>query len=138
MKIRRGVYRKCVKLEADDLAQLLDKGFIRSKDERTLITIDEGAKKALIDRESDIFGKGLDSNEEYLALSGKVQRAINLVEETARDYERLAGSVPVNETVSREEMASAIEFTYKAEGLREALIHLRNALEPEKEAPDAG
>lgn len=127
-----------ISINGADILNLLSRGLAIDNEDHIRIALNETARDLVVEHDVDNYQKGLLNNIEFLGLYGQVQRAINLVEETARDYERLAGLVPVNETVSREEMASAIEFTYKAEGLREALIHLRNALEPEKDAPDAG
>lgn len=127
-----------ISINGADILNLLNSGLSIDDEDHIRIALNETARDLVVERDVDNYQKGLLNNIEFLGLQGRVQRAINLIEETARDYTRLAGSILGTANVSREEMVSAIEFTHKAEGLGEAIIHLRNALEPEKEAPDAG
>ena len=122
MKIRRGVYRTIIRLEADDLIELLTRGFVASKDSRIKIPLDEGAKKALIDREAAILDQGSASNEAAQALIGKIHHALRIAEETASDYDRLA------KELKETDPATYLEFAYLAAGIREATVNLRTIL----------
>lgn len=116
-----------ISLNATDLKCLLDGGLIKEPYlGRVRIALTEDAKNALIERETALIDTGLTDNQEYQALTGDVHYAINVIGETMADYERLA------KELADKDKLTAFEFAYKADGLREALGHLKNILAKEE------
>lgn len=120
-----------ISINGADILNLLNSGLSIDDEDHIRIALNETARDLVVERDVDNYQKGLLNNIEFLGLHGEVQRVINLIEETMQDYERLA-NIPGVDAVTK------LELAYQCAGLKEALIHLRNALEPEKEAPDAG
>lgn len=105
-----------ISLDSMELDLLLKNGFV--SDGETKLGLTEEAKEALIERDKGIFKEGQMNNDEVKGVIGKIHYALNIAEETAGDYDRLA------KELKETDPATYLEFAYLAAGIREATVNL--------------
>ena len=111
-----------ISLDRGDIEELLNHGFTHDKDAGVKLTLNEEAKEFLVTRDTGGGKEGQTNNDEVQVFVGKINHAWDRIAETARDYDRLAR---IN---TKTDPAAALEFTHKADGLREAIVHLSKIL----------